>query len=278
MTNKPDLLLWPEAAVPGLIRLDDEIRMGILDLARTNKVWIIIGADDFDPRPGAKTLADCDFFNSSFIINPEGRIAGEYRKRNLVMFCEYVPFTDWLPFLKHLTPITGGFTPGKGPVQFVMPDLNVNVSVLICFEDAFPHLARQYVSDDTDFLINLTNNGWFGEGAAQWQHAAAAIFRAVENGVPLVRCANNGLTCWVDSHGRLRQIFESASHGIYGPGYMIAQVPVLAPGEKRAATFYRKYGDRFGWGCCAFALLQVIRAFANGRRTKENIQPAASNS
>ena len=71
--------------------------------------------------------------------------------------------------------------------------------MLICFEDIFPHLAREYAEDDTDFLVNLTNNGWFGEGAAQWQHAAGALFRAVENGLPLIRCSNNGLTCWVDS-------------------------------------------------------------------------------
>jgi apolipoprotein N-acyltransferase len=267
LTNKPDLLIWPEAAVPGLIRVDDQFRQPILDLARSHKTWIIIGADDFTPHPGAKTFADCDFFNSSFVISPAGEIVAEYRKRNLVIFGEYVPLTRWLPFLKHLTPITGGFTPGDGPVPFHLDNLNLNVSVLICFEDIFPHLAREYVSDDTDFLINLTNNGWFGEGAAQWQHAAAAIFRAIENGVPLVRCANNGLTCWADAQGRLKW-FESTSHGIYGPGFMIVNVPVLAPGEKRAPTFYRLHGDRFGWGCVAFALLQVLRAFAKDHKSR----------
>ena len=71
-------------------------------------------------------------------------------------------------------------------------------SPLICFEDMFPHLARQAVRDDTDFLVNLTNDGWFGDSAEQWQHMASAVFRAVENGVPLVRCCNNGVTCWID--------------------------------------------------------------------------------
>jgi len=277
LTNKPDLLIWPEAAVPGLIRVDDQFRQPILDLARSHKTWIIIGADDFTPHPGAKTFADCDFFNSSFVINPQGEIVGEYRKRNLVIFGEYVPLTRWLPFLKHLTPITGGFTPGDGPVPFHLDNLNVNVSVLICFEDIFPHLAREYVSDDTDFLVNLTNNGWFGEGAAQWQHAAAAIFRAIENGLPLVRCANNGVTCWADAHGRLKW-FESASNGIYGPGFMIVNVPVLAPGEKRAPTFYRLHGDRFGWGCVAFALLQILRAFARDHKSRPSQPLPSSNS
>lgn len=265
LTNKPDLLVWPEAAVPGLIRAYDEISGPIKDLARTNKIWMIIGGDDFKPHPGATNLEDSDFFNSSFLVSPEGELVGNYRKRNLVMFGEYVPFARWLPFLKWLTPITGAFTPGDRAVPFEMPDLNVKVSVLICFEDVFPHLVREYVSDDTDFLVNLTNNGWFGEGAAQWQHAAAALFRAVENGVPLVRCSNNGLTCWIDSFGRLRQVFYSDTHGIYGPGFMVAHVPVLAPGERRTPTYYRLHGDVFGWLCLFFAALQALKILVRNR-------------
>ncbi|HZQ47651.1 MAG TPA: apolipoprotein N-acyltransferase [Verrucomicrobiae bacterium] len=266
LTNKPDLLIWPEAAVPGLIRAYEDISGPIENLARTNKIWMIIGGDDFELHPNAKTLEDSDFFNSSFLISPEGRLAGNYRKRNLVIFGEYVPLTKWLPFLKFLTPITGGFTPGDRPVPFIMPDLKAKVSVLICYEDVFPHLVREYVSDDTDFLVNLTNNGWFGEGAAQWQHAAAALFRAVENGVPLVRCSNNGLTCWIDSCGRMRQVFHSDTHGIYGPGFMIARIPVLAPGEKRVPTYYRQHGDVFGWVCVAFVVLQIIKTRIRSRR------------
>ena len=97
---------------------------------------------------------------------------------------------------------------------------------MICFEDIFPHLGREASDDDTDFLVNITNDGWFGEGAAQWQHAASAVFRAVENGLPLVRCSNNGLTCWVDAHGRLRQLFRDAHGTIYGPGYLTRANPL----------------------------------------------------
>jgi apolipoprotein N-acyltransferase len=138
--------------------------------------------------------------------------------------------------------------------------------VLICFEDVFPHLVTEYVSDDTDFLVNLTNNGWFGEGAAQWQHAAAAIFRAVENGVPLVRCSNNGLTGWVDSCGRLRQVFESEGQGIYGRGFLLAQIPLLNPGEVRQPTFYHQHGDLFGWTCAGIILLRLLKLWLLDRR------------
>ena len=117
----------------------------------------------------------------------------------------------------------------------------------------FPQTARASVQGDTDFLVNLTNDGWFGKGAEQWQQMAAAIFRAVENGVPLVRCCNNGVTCWIDSHGALRQIFKDETGGIYGAGAMTFELPL--PDEKPAPTFYNRHGDWFGWGCVGITII-----------------------
>ena len=263
LKTKADLIIWPEAALPRMVRYDEETREAVSDLARAHKVWMIVGSDDMEPRPHAAPPDDIDYFNSSFLVSPDGELMARYKKRNLVIFGEYIPLLRWLPFLKYLTPIEGGFTPGDGVTPFEMKNLHVKVSVLICFEDTFPHLVREYVFDDTDFLVNLTNNGWFGEGAAQWQHAAAAIFRAVENGIPLVRCSNNGLTCWVDSYGRIQQTFRSPGDDIYGPGYMIVHIPVLLPGETRAPTFYRLHGDVFGWACVALTVLQIVRLQLN---------------
>ena len=256
ISARPDIVVWPEAAVPKMVKWDRDTYYAITDFARTNGVWMIIGSDDGDPAPGEKTWKGAKFYNSSFLISPEGKIAAQYKKRKLVIFGEYVP-----PLLKIFTPVTGSFTPGDGPVPFRLPELNITLSTLICFEDVFPQVAREYVDDDTDFLVNLTNNGWFGEAAAQWQHAATAVFRAVENGVPLVRCSNNGLTCLVDAAGRLQQIFRTADGSIYGAGFMLARVPVLGPGEKRAATFYRAHGDWFGWGCLVLAVGRVLVAW-----------------
>jgi apolipoprotein N-acyltransferase len=257
--GKPDLMIWPEAALPKMLRYDEDTERATTELAHNHKMWMIVGSDDEEPRRNAKTSRDSDYFNSSFLISPDGRLMERYVKRNLVIFGEYIPFLDWLPFIKYLTPIDGVFTPGKEVVPFALKNPDAKVSVLICFEDCFPHLVREYVSDDTDFLVNITNDGWFGEGAAQWQHAAGAIFRAVENGLPLVRCANNGLTCWIDSRGRLREVFKNDNRGIYGPGFLLAKIPVLPPGEKRAPTFYRQHGDVFGWSCAGFVTLQLLR-------------------
>jgi apolipoprotein N-acyltransferase len=265
LTNKTDLLLWPEAAVPKKVRYDKETYEAVTGLARKQHVWMIIGADDMEPRPGAKSAEDIDYYNSSFLINPEGRIVRGYRKRALVIFGEYIPLEHVLPLFKWFTPVQGGFTPGERAIPFELDTLQIKTSVLICFEDIFPHLAREYVEPDTDFLVNLTNNGWFGEGAAQWQHAAAALFRAVENRRPLLRCANNGLTCWVDECGRMREFFRDAHGTIYGPGYMTTEIPLSSP-EARTTTFYNLYGDVFGCSCVGITVLMLISRFASRKK------------
>jgi apolipoprotein N-acyltransferase len=265
LTNKIDLLLWPEAAVPKKLRYDKETYHAVTVLAREHHVWMIIGADDAEARSGAKSVEDIDFYNSSFLINPEGRIVRGYRKRALVIFGEYIPLEHVLPLFKWFTPAQGSFTRGERAIPFELDTLQVKTSVLICFEDTFPHLAREYVEPDTDFLVNLTNNGWFGEGAAQWQHAAAALFRTVENRRPLLRCANNGLTCWVDEYGRIRDIFRDAQGTIYGPGYMTVEIPLSSPGG-RTTTFYNLHGDVFGWSCVAITGLMLISRFARRKK------------
>jgi apolipoprotein N-acyltransferase len=258
--GKPQLLVWPEAAVPGYVRWDTNIHDAVVNLVRRHRVWLVLGADDAEPRDNP---SDYDNFNASFLIGPDGEFRATYRKRRLVIFGEYIPLVRWLPFLERWTGM-GSFTSGPGPVPFRVPELELNTSVLICFEDVFPHGVREYVDDDTDFLLNLTNNGWFGESAAQWQHAANAVFRAVENSVPLVRCANNGITCWVTSWGQMRDAYLPGTSDAYGAGFKIVQVPLLA-GKKREPTFYRRHGDAFGWGCVAWSALIVGRAFLRRR-------------
>jgi apolipoprotein N-acyltransferase len=271
LTNKADILLWPEASVPTMVRHDRETERAVRSLAARHGVWVILGSDDAELRPGGKTMRDVDYFNSAFSVSPEGELRGMYRKRRLVIFGEYIPFVKWLPFLRKLSPGgEGGFTAGKRPGAFLLDSLEVNTSILICFEDTFPHVAREYVNPDTDFLINLTNNGWFGESAAQWQHAATAVFRAIENRVPLVRCTNNGLTCWVDSNGVMHETYFPGTKDIYKAGYKIASIPVLGGGEKRQLTFYTRYGDVFGWTCFG---ITVVRLVPLGFRRRKSAEP-----
>jgi apolipoprotein N-acyltransferase len=268
LTNKTDLLIWPEAALP---EFNNASYAAITNLVRTHHVWMIFNADHDVIRSDAKSENDFDSFNSAFLFDPDGNFVHVYHKRKLVIFGEFVP-----PFLKWFTPITAGYAAGDKPGSFeirgwgghepiielnngspgVSPHQTVNAAPLICFEDMFPQTARDSVRGDTDFLVNLTNDGWFGEGAEQWQQAAAGIFRAVENGVPLVRCCNNGVTCWIDAHGAVRQTFKDKTGGIYGIGAMTFELPL--PDEKSAPTFYNRHGDWFGWGCVGITIVLLF--------------------
>lgn len=258
LTNRTDLVIWPESGIPGMLRYDTNILEAVTGLARRHRVWMIVGSDDAEPRRGARNPNAADYFNSSFLVSPEGELKSRYAKRSLVIFGEYLPLQDTLPFLKYFTPIQGGFTPGTKTVAFNLEDLRVQTSVLICFEDVFPQLARADVTPETGFLVNITNDGWFGESAAPWQHAMTALFRTVENRVPLVRCSNSGLTCWIDEKGRMRQLFRDDHGTVYGAGYLLAELPLREAGSKHSLTFYARHGDWFGWSCVAVGGVAVI--------------------
>jgi len=274
LTNRTDLLIWPESAIPDLLRYDKDTALAVLGLARRHGIWMIVDADDFEPHQNATRAGEGDFYNSSFLISPRGELTGEYRKRNLVIFGEYIPLARWLPFLKWFTPIQGGYTPGHLAAQFRLGSLEATASPLICFEDVFPQLGRSDAQTNTDFLVNLTNDGWFGQSAEQWQHAASSVFRAVENGLPLLRCANNGLTCWIGPEGSLSQtqIFRDSSGSVYGPGFFCIDLPLSAPGQHHTPTFYNGHGDLFGWTCAGIAGLVLFRAlFGPGRRPQTSV-------
>lgn len=280
LTNGTDLLIWPESAVP---EMSVENCDAISALARRHHVWLIINGEDM-----TTTKTATNFYNSAFLINPKGLLAATYHKQKLVIFGEYVPLVNWLPFLQWFTPIVGGWTPGDRPVTFPITGLNedaeaptnviylaaggkfpgstrhqVKASTLICFEDTFPGVARAAAQDDLDFFVNLTNDGWFGDSSEQWQHMANSVFRAVENGLPLLRCANNGVTCLINGRGGIEQLFRDANGSAYGQGALTVKIPLLAADQKTKATFYNQHGDYFGWGCVAATLGMVYRRIRN---------------
>ncbi len=287
LTNATDVLLWPESAVP---EMSPENCNRISLLARQHHVWLILNGEDVK-----ETSSETNYFNAAFLVNPEGRLAGAYHKQKLVIFGEYVPLSKWLPFLKWLTPISGAWTPGKGPQRFEItglekpsnpsPDLahaqpsdqpgvvylgnpggqtgmapaSCHTSVLICFEDTFPGVARSAARQDIDFFVNLTNDGWFGQGSEQWQHLANAVFRAVENGIPMFRCANNGVTCLINAQGGVERLFRTPGGSEYGRGFIHADVPLPSGGTDESATWYNRHGDVFGWACVGALALQAWR-------------------
>lgn len=262
LATEPDALIWPEASLPA-IDLDSFERFRAL--IRGARTPVIFGADDAEriqDGPRERYLN----YNAAFLFGGNGAFQSRYRKQRLVIFGEYTPGARWLPFLADWFPAGQGFATGEAPENFRIFPLAANVMVNICFEDNFTDLVRAQVRPDTDFVLNLTNNGWFGESAAQWQHAANAVFRAVENGVPLVRCTNNGLTCWIDEQGRLREVFRDDQGSVYGSGIAVFEVPLLPSGTAREPTFYAQFGDWFAWLCLAVVAGQIMAQIIHDRR------------
>jgi apolipoprotein N-acyltransferase len=267
MAHGADLLVWPEAALPeNMVGRNRDTQELITALVRSNGVWMVFGGIDNAVKRDAAGAAETFRFNAAFFIDPAGDLISRYFKRRLVIFGEYTPGARWLPFLKHLGMRGGGLEPGRGPVHFQMTRPRARIAPLICFEDVFPQVTRESVDEDTDFLLNLTNNGWFGTGAAQWQHAVAALLRTVENGVPLVRCTNNGLTCWIDVRGRIHDAYFPGSTDIYQAGYKIVEVPLRNSAGASHRTLYNRYGDAFGWSCLAVVLASLAWSCRPQRR------------
>ena len=248
LAGHPDVLVWPEGVMPPWTLQNFN---AVTNIAATHKVWLILQADD-----GDQTAAGSKSYNAAFLFAPDGRFITTYRKRRLVIFGEYIPLVQWFPFIKHFTPIEGGYSAGERPGEFLLNGPTARLGIFICFEDVFPDSTREFVKPGTDILVNLTNDGWFGEGSEQWQHAAMGIFRAVENGVTVVRATNNGVTCWVDPWGRVRE-FLAPEGSIYKAGIFEVEVPLLKPGA-RTPTFYNLHGDLFGWICLAASAAAVV--------------------
>src|SRR5262249_36847781 len=148
---------------------------------------------------------------------------------------------------------------GDRPGLFHITQPVASFSVLICYEDLFPQEVRQCLEPQTDYLLNLTNDGWFGDSAAQWLHTVNALIRAVELHLPLVRCCNNGITCWIDAWGRLHNVYFPDSMDVYHAGYKLMEVPLTGQASARHPTFYRQYGDVFGWGCVVLVAIALAK-------------------
>jgi apolipoprotein N-acyltransferase len=226
--DEPDLIIWPETSAPGVIGEEPELLTGILDLAKEVKRPLLIGV---------VTSRDAHYYNSAILISPDSETLQQYDKLHLVPFGEYVPLERRFPFLRNLIGVPiGDFTSGKEYTIFksqVTPRLRsgqasqksqVRFSTLICFEDTIPEMSRKFVKNGAQFLVNITNDAWFMESSAPYQHAAASVFRAVENRVPVVRVANTGLSCFIDHYGRIYDKVSDGKKDIFVVGYKTGEI------------------------------------------------------
>ena len=240
----PDLILWPESATPYPIRGGDPYMQRFVEgLAAKAKVPLLVGGDAIEHGPGGRDT----YYNAAFVVDPQvGVQTTYYAKQRLVQFGEYIPLRPLFGWIGKFVPLGDDFSPGSdsSPLLVPMDRGAAAFGVLICYEDLFPRIAASEVRSGADALVVLTNDTWYGEGAAAFQHAAHSVLRAVETRRPVLRCGNAGWSGWIDEFGNIRRVLNDQSGSIYYRGSAIAKVTRDQRWIGRN-SFYVEHGDWF---------------------------------
>ncbi|HEX6441205.1 MAG TPA: apolipoprotein N-acyltransferase [Stellaceae bacterium] len=234
-------VIWPEAAAPFLIERDAARRDALAAVAPKNG-YVITGALRANPPPGPVAQV----WNSIEAVDANGVIRARYDKVHLVPFGEYVPFRDVLP-IKKITPGAIDLSAGPGPRTLDLPGLP-RFAPIVCYEAIFP-AAIVDEDDRSAWILNVTNDAWYGHSSGPYQHFAIARTRAVEEGQPLVRAANNGISGIVDSAGRVL-----GGMNLDTIGYLDAELPTAGP-----PTVYSRLGDWLFLALLILGLLPCVR-------------------
>ncbi len=242
-------VIWPESSTP--FRFEDDVLAAgqIKTLAMQARVPILLGSDQFvRGAAGAPTK----FYNSAFLVRPDGATGGVYRKMHLVPFGEYVPWQKLLFFAGPLVQAVSDFSAGEDAT--LLPVGNHLVSAAICYEVVYPDLVRRFVAGGSELLTTITNDAWFGPTSAPYQHFEQASMRAIEEGRYLVRSANTGISGIVDPYGRV-----IARSGIYQPAVIVGEARFL-----KTTTLYTRIGDLLAYA----SVLATAALLAFRRRVK----------
>ena len=278
----PDLIVWPETSVPGYFGVDEDVTQWVLGLAQEVRHPLLVGA----PVPTIEGFRVA-LKNVAALVDKTGDIKARYAKVHLVPFGEYVPFDQALPWLRAILPAIGAFTPGHeytvfhlgsgrgdqdseqtlGP-QPIAHSPELAFSVLICFEDLFPSLARRFVQRGAQMLFVITNDAWFGPTAAAYQHAQASSFRAIELRVPVARAGNTGWSGCIDATGRwLVTVHDASGRELFISGTQTCEMaPSDAPG-----SLYLRWGDWFPGLCLLLTLGWLGLHLLLGRREFQSV-------
>ena len=236
--EKPALIVWPETAIPFFLRREPELSARVYRLAAETDIPMLAGSPDAGD--------DGHLYNTAFLLGRDGRILGRYDKRHLVPFGEYVPLHQIFFFLDKMVVGIGDF--GRGRTATVFSLDGARFSVTICYEAIFPAEVREFVRGRAEFLVNITNDAWFGRSGAPSQHLAMAAMRAVENGTYLVRAANTGITAVIAPTGEIL-----AETGIFTEATLVGTIH-----PRLGETPYTRYGDVLAWIALAFMGAYVL--------------------
>jgi apolipoprotein N-acyltransferase len=240
---EPTVMFWPEAVTPLAVVGNASMQGWVEMVSRDLEAPIVLGGIAFGEDEEGGEL----WHNAVFLVKPDtGLSPVYYAKRHLVPFGEYIPFRRFFPWAAKFVPIGGDFVPGKtsGLLSVNLPERTLSLGSLICYEDVFPALARRTTIDGAALLYVATNNAWYGEGAAAFQHAAHSVLRAVENRRPVLRTGNGGWSGWIDEYGLIRNVLVNDEGTIYFRGGSVFEVDRDRRWVGRL-SFYTRYGDWF---------------------------------
>ncbi len=249
--KQPPLLVWPEDSAPFYFDRDPVFRAALETMAKDSGAYVIAGTVTF--KNGSLSMPQ----NSAVVLNPEGQLLLRYDKIHLVPFGEYVPWWAFPGKTGKITAQVGDFVPGTH--VRVAKTAEGTVGVFICYEAIFPQLITRFVRAGAQVLVNISDDGWYGNSSAGEEHFWMARFRAIENHRYLLRDTNNGITAIVDPYGRVVQRIRRNRFGILVGGFQ------YLTGE----TFYTKHGDVFAGVVTALGLLGVASSAVNGRRRRK---------
>ncbi len=243
---EPDLIIWPETSTGH----------SLLELLYTRQPIFSI-AEKSDFLFGVLERHSPDTIYNSACLIPKGSTSIQqaqlYQKNHLVIFGEYTPLADILPFLRHLVPYPQDLKAGKEIKILLAQEGTVRLAPLICFEDVVPSLVRRYAPMQPHLLVNLTNDGWFKDSPGALQHLANSVFRAIELRTPMIRSTNTGITAIITPTGRIsHRLTDADGRDVEIEGILTAKIQLSEPSP---LTFYARHGDYFAYLCLLIALL-----------------------
>lgn len=243
--DNPEIIIWPETAFPGFLGESQELLNEPASLSKDLKAHLLFGAI---------SSKDYAIFNSAVLLSSQGKILKIYHKLHLVPFGEYVPFRNLFSFLPQLA-VLGDFTAGKEYTVFSLENgKDKKFSTLICFEDTIPELSRQFVNRGARLLVNITNDAWFKDTSAPYQHLQASVLRAVENRTPIVRSANSGISAFIEASGRISgAVCNSQNKATFIAGFKTREMNL-----RNSLSFYSRFGDIFVLFCAGILCLSVF--------------------
>jgi apolipoprotein N-acyltransferase len=250
--SKVDLIVWPESPAPFFAN-DPMFRDPVSDMARKTRTWVVTGAIGSTPRmQGGKSASQ--LFNSAALVSPAGDWTARYDKVHLVPFGEYLPFPSLFAFAGGLTKEVGEFQSGASRAP--LDAGSTRLGVFICYESVFPGEVREFADQGAGVLVNLSNDGWYGDSGAYAQHLNQTRMRAIENDRWLLSATNTGVTASIDPYGRtVARLPRKERGGLIAP-YALTSV----------TTFYTRHGDWFAWLCAIISAVALLMRLSFSKR------------